>query len=636
MSASVYAIPRFFGFKKGLADNLIERGFASEAINVDTSDGALQTVVGSVRFPDEFEDTSYLPLTAVDSAVLVWRRPNGESRFVTKGRVFDSVVGLAHEVRAFTAAEQALLQPFCYSSNTTVLPLRINGIPAVILACPNKRPVVIEDGTGAHNAAVREFGSGQFISSDEITGISTVSSTDPDNPGTTVVAAEIGRVLSESEQTWALKTGLYFMEHETDELDYDAVRVREVEVTASTTIFHFENGLTDVQIGHFVKIRGGLSDMRNHIFAEYYSRLFAAGDPDHPCRLYWSCLPGDGRTVEDWAMDDASVDTGGGHVEVGLGGEIRALFAMPSQLLIFKDREVYRLYGASPSQFTLERVFRTESEVIGSHRAIADANGVPYWVNADGLWAYNGSNPQRVDGDRSVQGFLREYSLDANHIPAWPMIGFSVPTICEFCNDRLFVSSSGRSVLQIDLATGSCIEIRLDPYGRVSDMRASDLGLLYSVYRATGVTHSTWRLLLLGYTNAAFLDYGAVTDWEHTRHLFGTATAWPEGWEGPATIPVDAAWESPDLTFGEPSYRKRLLRVGLEITGSVKITIIAPEGTRYERTFLDETNRHRRLEWLTVDMPYETSIRFRFESVDGRPFRIHNGVDIYVELTRRN
>ena len=81
----------------------------------------------------------------------------------------------------------------------------------------------------------------------------------------------------------------------------------------------------------------------------YYSRLFAAGDPAHPCRLYWSCAPGDARTVEDWSQDDASPNVSGGHVEVGTDSDpITGLFALSNQLLIFKRDSLYRLLGDRP------------------------------------------------------------------------------------------------------------------------------------------------------------------------------------------------------------------------------------------------------------------------------------------------
>ena len=62
----------------------------------------------------------------------------------------------------------------------------------------------------------------------------------------------------------------------------------------------------------------------------YRGRLFAAGDAANPDRLYYSVLPGSGRTVEQWGAVEASPAVEGGHVEIGaLGGDpivaVRAL-----------------------------------------------------------------------------------------------------------------------------------------------------------------------------------------------------------------------------------------------------------------------------------------------------------------------
>ena len=49
----------------------------------------------------------------------------------------------------------------------------------------------------------------------------------------------------------------------------------------------------------------------------YRGRLFAAGDAAYPDRLYYSVLPGSGRTVEQWGAGEAAPAVEGGHVEIG-------------------------------------------------------------------------------------------------------------------------------------------------------------------------------------------------------------------------------------------------------------------------------------------------------------------------------
>jgi hypothetical protein len=53
------------------------------------------------------------------------------------------------------------------------------------------------------------------------------------------------------------------------------------------------------------------SEAKCNYICKYYGRVFAAGDPLNPNRLYWSCVPGDGRTIEYWLMVEGSADASG-------------------------------------------------------------------------------------------------------------------------------------------------------------------------------------------------------------------------------------------------------------------------------------------------------------------------------------
>ncbi len=66
----------------------------------------------------------------------------------------------------------------------------------------------------------------------------------------------------------------------------------------------------------------------------YFGRLFAAGDPQAPGRLYWSKAPGSGRTIDDWRSDEASENVSGGFADVGVDDDpITGIFALSNQLL---------------------------------------------------------------------------------------------------------------------------------------------------------------------------------------------------------------------------------------------------------------------------------------------------------------
>ena len=166
-----------------------------------------------------------------------------------------------------------------------------------------------------------------------------------------------------------------------------------------------------------------LSDRPTQLIELYYSRLFAAGDPEHPCRLYWSAAPGDDRSIEDWSSIEASPDVSGGHVEVGTDSDpITGLVALSNQLLIFKRDSLYRLLGDRPSNYRIYPVNAVMTQPL--HSACVRCGDVLYFLTKTGLYYYDGQTVQRsADADR-VQTLLSEADLSC----------------CEgvSCNDKLY------------------------------------------------------------------------------------------------------------------------------------------------------------------------------------------------------
>lgn len=155
-----------------------------------------------------------------------------------------------------------------------------------------------------------------------------------------------------------------------------------------------------------------LSDPPTRLIELYYSRLFAAGDPNFPSRLYWSAAPGDERSVEDWSSMEASPDVSGGHVEVGTDSDpITGLVALSNQLLIFKRDSLYRLLGDRPSNYRIYPVNAVMTQPL--HSACVRCGDVLYFLTKTGLYYFDGQSVQRAaDADR-VQNILAEADLSA-------------------------------------------------------------------------------------------------------------------------------------------------------------------------------------------------------------------------------
>lgn len=215
---------------------------------------------------------------------------------------------------------------------------------------------------------------------------------------------------------------------------------------------------TDIAANTWVYVRGGCSDMPVTYMQMYYGRLFAAAHPnnaEHPRRLYWSCLSGDGRTIEDWTMSDASVDTSGGHVDIGdpSDGYITGLVVCGSQMLIFTKNRLWRLYGTTPSNYRVELVGDLEGSCISNP---VEINGTVYWLSLAGIAYYNGSYITFVDDDYSTR-----YLLDSLPRLMKESLMYSTVHAVLFDNSIMFSFDSnagledGCLVLRYELETGN-------------------------------------------------------------------------------------------------------------------------------------------------------------------------------------
>lgn len=160
----------------------------------------------------------------------------------------------------------------------------------------------------------------------------------------------------------------------------------------------------------------GCSDMPISFLTMYRGRLFAAGYSSQPNRLYYSVLPGDGRSVDNWGYTDVSPAVEGGHVEVGSsnGDPIVGLKALSNQLLIFKKNSLYRLIGDRPSNFTIEHIdasYRTTSQ-----QRISAYGDVLFFLTENGLYYYNGVTARPVSDIFKIKNLMRDALISSSYL----------------------------------------------------------------------------------------------------------------------------------------------------------------------------------------------------------------------------
>ena len=153
-----------------------------------------------------------------------------------------------------------------------------------------------------------------------------------------------------------------------------------------------------------------LSDKSVSYIELYFGRLFAAGDPNAPARLYWSKAPGGGRTIDDWRSDEASENVSGGFVDVGVDDDpITGLFALSNQLLIFKRDSLYRLLGDRPGNYRVISVDAAFRQPL--HTGCVRYADRLFFLSSGGLCFYDGQTVRKSAAFAALEPLLRNANL---------------------------------------------------------------------------------------------------------------------------------------------------------------------------------------------------------------------------------
>lgn len=326
-----------------------------------------------------------------------------------------------------------------------------------------------------------------------------------------------------------------------------------------------------------------LSDIAVNFVELYYNRLFAAGDPAHPCRLYWSAAPGDDRTIEDWRQNDASPNVGGGFVEVGTDSDpITGLFALSNQLVIFKRDSVYRLLGDRPANYRIYPVNAATRQA--QHTACVRYGDVLYFLTERGLYYYDGQTVHRQPDADKVTSLLE--TADLSHC------------IGACCGDRLYFA--------LRRGTGD----------------GNDTILVYDLMERTYMVRTGFSVIdLVADGGVLFLldGNGAICRFEEGEDYDGQK--------------IHAYWNTPLTDLGNKLTNKHLLELVLRGEGGI-LAISATAGgntTYYERLMPQEAGE-------VVEMPVTGSGRafyLTLKNENGSRFCIDGGLAVLLELQRR-
>ena len=439
-----FQVQEFFGIEQQKDSSLLPVGSAYDARNIDTSDGNMRVAKGFVRH--------------IAEAI-----PNNDriiKLVISRGSTQQYYVVASENIYAYESGAWRSIYTFSPALTTTqidYLQTRIGTDDYIVIATGETQMVKIK----LSDNTATQFGTGLYSFE------GTVSSYDSARYVVTLSAPLSTEALRHAPLDGIVIGGTWYA----------------VATAVGATVTLSKQPDAEPASGSAATIRGGGSDAHCNYIDMYYSRLFAAGDPNNPCRLYWSAVVGDGRTIEDWLAVEGSADASGGYVEIGeaSGDPIVGLVLLSSQILIFKRYSVYRLYGDRPSTYSIERVESASRPMSNSGATVK--YDTPFYLTRDGINYYDGTgvlpmsngvrylnrfmaNVSSVSGSKAIHCDNRLYftcrvdpdSAEDDAIIVYDVgrgsymvrDGFGIADLCAF-DGRMFMTNSSRYVYEFDV-----------------------------------------------------------------------------------------------------------------------------------------------------------------------------------------
>jgi hypothetical protein len=130
----------------------------------------------------------------------------------------------------------------------------------------------------------------------------------------------------------------------------------------------------------------------------HYERIWMAGDSSNPNRVYFSAANDDGFFPDDWTypVSEGEANQHGGFIEMPTwdGGNIIGLKVVFNDVLIFKTKTIFRIFGTYPGNYTKDQIFASEGAI--ADKSIASANNRCFFVAKEGIFVFDGTNVVKI------------------------------------------------------------------------------------------------------------------------------------------------------------------------------------------------------------------------------------------------
>ena len=165
-----------------------------------------------------------------------------------------------------------------------------------------------------------------------------------------------------------------------------------------------DNGKLDYYVdanGNHIKDENAITTLapKGKFIELHYDRLWIAGDPNNPDRVYFSTNGVNGADINDWTVplaDEEEINMHGGFIDVRSydGSGIIGMKVVMNYVTIFKSHSAYKVYGSTQENYEMVQIFSSEGAI--GDRTICTGNNGLYFLNRDGIYYYDGTNTTLV------------------------------------------------------------------------------------------------------------------------------------------------------------------------------------------------------------------------------------------------
>lgn len=130
----------------------------------------------------------------------------------------------------------------------------------------------------------------------------------------------------------------------------------------------------------------------------HYERIWMAGTTENPNRVYFSTANVDGFFPDDWTypISEGEANQHGGFIELPTwdGSNIIGLKVVFNDVLVFKTKTIFRVFGTNPSNYTKDQIFATDGAI--ADKSIASAGNRCYFIAKEGMFVFDGTNVMKI------------------------------------------------------------------------------------------------------------------------------------------------------------------------------------------------------------------------------------------------